>query len=250
VRLLATLFAATLSCQVIGCGQAPLVAVDLPPGAFNDGLVAHWTFDEGSGTVASDSSRNGYDGQLSGGTWIRDGRFGGALRLAAGDTLTVSGFAAATPNWSVSVWIRMSEAQLAANSGLFTEVLSNEVMDSAGWQINIDKRLAQPRFVFSYWAPPLTDYVGTECSCVDTGAWLHLAAVVDVQANLLTLYRDGAVADQRTRPSDILPGDPTLYFGSWNMPGRLLNGDLDDIAVWSRALTAQEVAALFTHSLQ
>jgi hypothetical protein len=248
VRPGAVLLAATLSWQVIGCSQAPLVAVDLPPGAFDDALVAHWALDDGSGTVASDSSGNGYDGQLSGGTWIPDGRFGGGLRLAAGDTLTVSGFAAATPNWTVSVWIRLSDAQLAADSGLFTEILSNEVMDSAGWQINIDKRLAEPRFVFSYWAPPLTDYVGTECSCVDTGAWTHLAAVVDVDANLLTLYRDGAVADQMTRPSDILPGDPTLYFGSWNMPGRLLNGDLDDIAIWSRALTAEDIAALFTHS--
>ena len=248
MRLGATLLAATLSWSAIGCSQAPLVAVDLPPGAFDDGLVAHWALDDGSGTVVSDSSGSGYDGQLSGGTWIPDGRFGGALRLSAGDTLTISRFAAATPNWSVSVWIRLSAAQLAADSGLFTEILSNEVMDSAGWQINIDKRLTQPRFVFSYWAPPLTDYVGTECSCVDTGAWIHLAAVVDVDANLLTLYRDGAVADQRTRPSDILPGDPTLYFGSWNMPGRLLNGDLDDIAVWSRALTAEDIAALSTHS--
>jgi hypothetical protein len=248
VRPGAIVLAAALSWQVIGCSEGSLDAVALPPGAFDDGLVAHWALDDGSGAVVADSSGNDYAGQLSGGTWIPDGRFGGALRLAAGDSLTVSGFAAATPNWSVSVWIRLSDAQLAADSGLFTEVLSNEVMDSAGWQINIDKRLVQPRFVFSYWAPPLTDYVGTECSCVDTGAWIHLAAVVDVDANLLTLYRNGVVADQMTRPSDILPGDPTLYFGSWNMPGRRLNGDLDDIAIWSRALTAEDIAALFTHT--
>lgn len=248
MRLGAIVLAAALSWQVIGCSEGSLDAVDLPPGAFDDGLVAHWALDDGSGAVVADSSGNDYAGQLRGGTWIADGRFGGALRLAAGDSLTVSGFAAATPNWSVSVWIRLSDAQLAADSGLFTEVLSNEVMDSAGWQINIDKRLVQPRFVFSYWAPPLTDYVGTECSCVDTDAWIHLAAVVDVDANLLTLYRNGVVADQMTRPSDILPGDPTLYFGSWNMPGRRFNGDLDDIAIWSRALTAEDIAALFTHS--
>lgn len=248
MRPCTTLLVAALSWQVIGCSEGSLDAVDLPPGAFDDGLVAHWALDDGYGQVAKDSSGNKYDGQLSGGTWIADGRFGGGLRLAAGDSLTVSGFAPATPNWSVSVWIRLSDAQLAADSGPFSEILSNEVMGSAGWQINIDKRLAQPRFVFSYWAPPLTDYVGTECSCVDTGAWIHLAAVVDVNANLLTLYRDGLVADQMTRPSDILPGDPTLYFGSWNMPGRLLNGDLDDIAIWSRALTAEDIAALFTRS--
>ena len=248
MRLDAVLLAAAISCTVVGCGDAPLDAVDLPPGAFDAGLVAHWAFDDGSGTVATDSSGNAYDAQLSGGTWLPDGRFGGALRLAAGDTLTTSGFPAATPNWSVSVWVRLSDAQLTADSEPFTEILSNEEFRAGGWQINIDKRLAQPRFVFSYWATPLTDYVGTECSCVDTGAWIHLAAVVDVSANVLTLYRNGAVADQTTRPSDILPGDTTLYFGSWNMPGRLLNGDLDDIAIWSRALTPGEISALETRS--
>ena len=162
--------------------------------------------------------------------------------------VTVPGFPAATPSWSVSVWIRLSDEQLAADSDTWTEILSTENIGSAGWQINIDKRLAQPRFVFSYWAPPLMGYVGTECSCVETGAWIHLAAVVDVDTNRITLYRDGKVADQETRPSDILPGDSTLHFGGWNMGDRLLNGDLDDVAIWGRALTAEEITALTTQS--
>jgi len=32
------------------------------------------------------------------------------------------------------------------------------------------------------------------------------------------------------------------------MDGRLLNGDLDDIAIWSRALTPLEISALATQS--
>ena len=110
----------------------------------------------------------------------------------------------------------MSNDQMAFNNNdLFTEVLSTENIGSRGWQINLDKRLAQPRFVFSYWAPPLTGYVGTECSCVDTGTWIHFAATVDVDTNRITLYRNGQVADQETRPSDIIPGDSTLHFGGW-----------------------------------
>ena len=246
MSLRATLLAAALAWPVIGCGEAALDAVGLPPRVLADGLVAHWAFDDGGGTIASDSSGNGHDGQLTGGTWIDQARFGGGLRLTASDALTVPDFPAATPSWSVSLWIRLSDDQLAANSDTWTELLSTENIGAAGWQINIDKRLAEPRFVFSYWAPPLMGYVGTECSCVDTGAWLHLAAVVDVDSNRLTLYRDGAVVDQTTRPSDILPGDSTLYFGRWNMGGRLLNGDLDDVAVWQRALTAEDITALTT----
>jgi len=242
------LFAAILAGPVIGCGEARLDAVGLPPGVLADGLVAHWTLDEGAGTIAGDTSGNGYDGQLSGGTWIAETQFGGGLRLAAGDAVAVPGFPAATPSWSVSLWMRLSNEQMAFNNNEpFTAILSTENIASAGWSVNIDKRLAQPRFVFSYWSPPLTAYIGTECSCVDTGAWVHWAAVVDVDADRITLYRGGTVADQETRPSDIVPGDSTLYFGRWNMDGRLLNADLDDIAIWQRALTPEEITALTTH---
>jgi len=244
VRSLSAVLAAALV-PLAGCSGAVLDAVGLPPTALADGLVAHWALDDGVGTTAIDSSGNGHDGQLTGGTWITDGRFGGGLRLTAGDAVAVRGFPAATPNWSVALWIRISDDQLASdNTQTFTEILSTENIGSAGWQINLDKQLAQPRFVFSYWAPPLTGYVGTECSCVSTNAWIHLAATVDVDTNRITLYRDGEVADQTTRPSDILPGDSTLHFGGWNMGNRLLSGDLDDIAIWQHALTPQEIKTL------
>ena len=66
---------------IAGCGDAILDAVGLPPGVLADGLVAHWALDEGAGNTASDSSGNGHDGQLTGGTWISDARFSGGLRL-------------------------------------------------------------------------------------------------------------------------------------------------------------------------
>jgi hypothetical protein len=233
--------------SVTGCSESVLDAVGLPPHVLADGMVAHWKLDESSGTVVGDSSGNGHDGQLTGGMWIFDGRFGGALRLAGGDAVAVPGLPAATPNWTVSLWLRMSGQQLASRSSdLFTQVLSTESFRAGGWQINVDKRLAQPRYVFSYWSPPLMDYIGVECSCVVTGAWVHLAATVDNNTNRITLYQNGTFVDQQNRPSDIVPGDSTLYFGRWNMSGRFLDGDLDDVAIWARALAPAEISALAT----
>jgi hypothetical protein len=240
---------ATLVWPIIGCSESILDAVGLPPQVLTDGMVAHWRLDESSGTVVNDSSGNGHNGQLTVGTWIADGRFGGALRLAAGGAVAVPAFPAATPNWTLSVWLRMSDAQLASSSNdLFTEILSTENLRSAGWQINVDKWLAQPRYVFSYWSPPLMGYIGVACSCVQTGVWVHLAATVDTNTNLISLYLNGALTDRQTRPSDIIAGDSTLYFGRWNMDGRLLNGDLDDVAIWGRALGPDEISALATQS--
>lgn len=107
----------------------------------------------------------------------------------------------------------------------------------------IDNRLARPRLDFAYWAP-LTGYLFVECECVELDRWIHLAAVVDVETNRVTLYEDGAIGDEETRPSDIAPGDSHCIFGRWNLDERLLSGDLDDAAIWNRRLTAAEIAAV------
>jgi len=44
----------------------------------DDGLVAEWHFDEGSGSVLEDSSGNGNDGVIYGATWV-EGKYGKAL---------------------------------------------------------------------------------------------------------------------------------------------------------------------------
>ena len=50
----------------------------------DDGLVGGWHFDEGSGSVAKDSSGNGNDGTIHGATWV-DGKFGKALSFDGED---------------------------------------------------------------------------------------------------------------------------------------------------------------------
>ena len=237
------------SLALTGCGGAPLDAVGLPRRDVTAGLVVHFAFDEGTGMMAKDTSGNGHDGQLGGGTWIADARFADGVRLDRGDSVTVPGFPAATPSFTIATWVRLSADQLALDDGAWIAIAGTENFRAGGWQLNIDNRLPQPRFDFAYWSAPLMDYLFVECECVETARWIHLAAVVDVDANLVTLYKDGSIGDQETRPSDISAGDSTLYVGRWNMSGRLLSGDLDDLAIWNRALSASEIAELVARSL-
>lgn len=55
--------------------------------ALPEGLVGYWKFDEGSGTLASDSSGVGNDGTLMGGPKWVDGHLGYALELNGGSQL-------------------------------------------------------------------------------------------------------------------------------------------------------------------
>jgi hypothetical protein len=241
-----------LASGLLACSEVPLDAVHLPAedvaDGLADGLVAHFGLDEMAGTVVEDSSGGEHHGQLSGGSWILDGRFAGALRLASGDSVSVAAFPDASADFTIATWIRLTTEQLAMNSEQWVAILSMEDFAAGGWQLNIDNRFSRNRFDFAYWAPPLTGYLFVECECVEVDRWIHLAAVVDTETNRVTLYKDGVIGDQETRPSDVPPGDSTLYFGRWNMDGRFLSGDLDDVAIWSRALTASEIGALQTRS--
>jgi hypothetical protein len=81
--------------------------------------------------------------------------------------------------------------------------------------------------------------------------WTHVAGVFDAEAGTLALYLDGAVAERaetKLRPVRDLDGSPDAGWGLGNHEGRMHNwpfeGLLDEFAVWSRALTAEEIQAL------
>ncbi|AQT68500.1 Laminin G domain protein [Anaerohalosphaera lusitana] len=77
------------------------------------GVVAYWSFDDGSGTVATDDSGNGADGVLGNGpTWVT-GKVGGALQFDGVDDeveIPIDGDGNATlsgaTNFTVAAWIQ------------------------------------------------------------------------------------------------------------------------------------------------
>lgn len=229
----------------VGCGSAPLDLVTIDPDSLTRDLVAHWTFDEGTGTAVGDSSGNGHDGVLTGGTWVAEGRFRGALSLASGDSVAVAGFPQATASWTVSVWTRESATELAADTSDLSTIISTETVFAGGWQIHLDNRPNYQRFDAAYWSGPnTTDYVVALCACIVPDRWIHLTVVWDAGSEKMTLFRDDQAVNELPMPTHILTGDTTLHMGTWSRGDRYLVGRIDDFAIWSRALHAPEIASL------
>ena len=201
-----------------GCGDVPLDAVAIDPGTLSRELVAHWAFDQITGTVVSDGSGNHHD---------------------------VAGFPQATASWTVSVWTRASADDLAASTTDLAPVVSAETQFAGGWQINLDNRADQQRYLAAYWpGAGGNDYVRVYCSCVDADRWIHLTAVWEAERTTVSLYRDEQRVGQTRMPNPISPGDTTLYMGTWNQLNRFFVGDVDDLAIWRRALQPVEIATL------
>ena len=99
------------------------------------GLVAAYSFEEGSGTVAADASGKGNAGAIIGANWATRGRFGGALRfhnigevvrVPASESLTLTGA------MTLSAWIRPSEPQFGWRTILSRETDAYFLMAGGG----------------------------------------------------------------------------------------------------------------------
>jgi len=234
------------------CGSSPVDVVAIDPSSLKGDLVAHWTFDDGAGTQATDSSGNAHHGVLTGGTWKSDGNFGGSLYLASGDFVSVENFPDATASWTVSVWTKTSDADLAAQTTDPSTLIGAETVFAGGWQMHLDNRPGFKQFDAAYWSGPeqmdyVVDYCGSDVGvngCIEADRWIHLTAVWDADIATMTLYHDDVAVDQRPMPTPIKPGDSTLLIGTWNMKNRFLVGAIDDFAIWKRALRPPEIASL------
>jgi hypothetical protein len=243
-----------------GCTPGPIGVATLEPDTLAMDLVAHWTFDEGAGYTVTDSSGNGRDGTVTGGGWAwkADGRFGGALAFSGTDVVTVPAFPQATAAFTVSAWLRVSADDLGAAYPL-AALLSNE-NGTGGWGLYLQLATPTvnvlPTYLFSYYTwtgpgpppgPPPAGYTYADCPCVITGGWVHLAAVVDADAGAATLFVSGAAPVRVPVPVAISSGQPFLMMARSPIPGapsRNLVGALDDVAIWTRALAAEEIALL------
>ena len=198
------------------------------------GLVGRWQLHDGSGTVATDSV-GGNDGTLNNSPVWTDGFAGGALQFDGVDDyvsvpqsidLTTSGYTA-------GVWFKtdatgsrdlLALTNASGNHGVLLEQTS-------------DGRL---RYLHR---PVFGNSGGTNVFSTETyndGAWHHAAIVKD--ATHMRLYVDGQEVGSAAVTAD-LAETTVLTIGrlSHSISARYFKGELDDVQIYDRGLTAEEV---------
>ncbi len=244
-----------------GCSAGAIDAVELAPGALFEGLVAHWTFDDGAGLTLTDVAGSHHDGTLltlTGTTWIPgQSGFGGALRFDGSDQSEVqvpATFPQPTASWSVAGWIRapnISTADLYATI-ISTEIPVSPTTNAGGWELNMrigtptnpDKAQSLYQYAYSQ-GTGASNYTFAECDCFVSDTWVHVAGVFDADKKTISIYQNGIFASRKSAETLILMGSDVLYFGRWGFDStRRLTGDLDDFVIYNRALTQPEIKQL------
>ncbi|MBK9130640.1 MAG: LamG domain-containing protein [Gammaproteobacteria bacterium] len=196
-------------------------------------LIAHWTFDEPSGTEAEDVSGNGNTGTLVGDPIRVAGQLGGALSLDGIDDRvdTVRApFDPSATDFSLSMWFRVdaqgSDEHLISQgdgSGIGRAWLGNDVS----------------RGIYSFLGRVRTDTQFIP----ELGQWHH--AALTKSGTTVQIYVDGQL--KATNPDvKVEPADGTLFLGS-NKTATLghFNGALDDVRVHDEVLDAATIRALY-----
>lgn len=233
----------TLTTLIIVLSMTSFAAAGL-----QDGLVAHWTFDEGSGTIAHDSAGNN-NGVIHDATWTT-GKFGGALDFDGDkDYVTVPDNDSLTPSSQISIcfWVYNRGGQPAA---IWKYASCPSEPDSPGnsraYGISVSENGTRME-IFS--AVNTIDYI-TNYNPVSLREWHHVVGTFN--SGQAALYVDGLLEASATLAVSSIMNDvqPLIIGGCWEYCGTdnfesRWNGLADDVRIYNRALSAAEVSQLY-----
>jgi hypothetical protein len=197
-------------------------------------LVGYWSFDEGSGTTAFDSSGNGLDGTFNGDPqWVL-GQIGGALEFDGDDSVEIphNDLLSITDEITITAWTYMNanasgEMAIVSKGGWGANDLPYELTETAGaqiwWQLYADSGIDDCDPV----SPPVEE-------------WHHIAATYDGQ--IFKCYIDGELGDEFEYAGTMPENTASLFIGQRSRGGIHYQGILDEVAIYSRALAADEIA--------
>lgn len=150
--------------------------------------------------------------------------FDGAATLA----VVEDGAAFDLATFSISAWVKLQH--------------------TSGWQVFVNRDAAGELFtlyLFDGRVRMLVEYADGNYTHANTAApppntWVHYLGTYDGQQ--IRLFVDGELVDSAEAPGRIPHSDAPLYLGALAPNSRVLHGQLEDVRIWSRALSEEEAA--------
>jgi arylsulfatase A-like enzyme/chitodextrinase len=204
--------------------------------------VAHWAFDDGSGTTASDSSGNGYHGTLLNGPVWTAGQVGGGLSFDGIDDLVSTPYSGDHPQLSLEVWIYPTGGtnwgRLVENHGEF-----ELTFEEAGRKIVFGQRFAPN---WGYWR--------TADNVIPLNTWTHVAVTYDrgSTSNDPVIYLNGvaqSITETYIPSGNVVYSNSSYNLGGMSRSNRGIHGVLDQVKVFDSVLSAAEVLADYNTDL-
>ena len=202
-------------------------------------LVGHWTMnDNAADTNVVDSSVNGNNGTAQQNTNVLSttGKINGALTFNGTSDYIDVGTVIGTGAYTKVAWVKRADGDFFNNivsSSTMASTASHALFAPYYWQFKLSAGHVEP-----YNA--VQDSTGLEAD-----RWYHVAVTYDpdVDSGKMVLYKDGVEIDSATS----VPANSAIastYIGKYNGVG-YINGSLDNVMVFDKTLTTEEIEALY-----
>lgn len=229
-----------------------IIAFLQPKALADTGLLGYWAFDEGSGTTATDSSGSGNTGTLINNPTYSSAapttfsnpyslNFNGTNNYIAINNNPLTGSSA----FSISAWIKYTYASIAWRSDTVISSYDNAFGDGFLIGLNGDSTGAKLSFTKRY---NYTAGVATANTVLPLNQWTHVAGTV-ASDGTITIYINGTaqtstgikIGSLRNTNATYIGGG---YSGSSSTVTSFWYGPIDDVRLYNRMLTSDEVAQL------
>jgi hypothetical protein len=202
--------------------------------AATTGLVASYSFNEGSGTTVADSSGNGNNGTISGATWTTAGKYGGALSFngqSSRVTINDSTSLHLSSGMTLEAWVSPTSVPTSWQDVIYKE--KDIYFLEAGSSLSKNPPAVGATFSSD------GDLYLAGISSLAAKTWTHLAATYD--GATLRLYVNGVQIASRSIADSLTSSTKALQIGGDAAFGQYFQGTIDEVRVYNRALAPAEI---------
>jgi len=215
----------------------------VPEDTFSRGLAGYWSFDEGKGNIANDASGNGNNGILASGPKWTDGKDGNGLQFNGKNTQVnvpdAQSLRFGSGPFTVEVWFKIN-----GNANLGAHGIINKTGTTGYWGFYYSD--SNKKLTFQTRSSDTNEFLGVATAATfEKNVWHHVVWVINDAS--ITMIANGKIKENFTdgRVSRLYDQNNNLNFG--NLNGNYLNGVIDDVRIYGRALSEAEVKYHYNH---
>jgi len=219
------------------------ITVSQPP-ASSSGLVAAYSFDEGTGTKVNDASGNGNTGTLKNGPTWTTGKYGKALSFdGVNDYVDVpnsSSLNIAGTKLTISLWVNITDRS-GPDMVLLSKPWASSSMPYPYYQYAIEFDANGAKTLDFLFGDTTGTLRGPFSLKPPVGVWTHVAFTYD--GTTVKGYLDGVQKLSVPTTQSLQARGQSLRIGVDGAFGQAFKGKMDQVRIYNRALTASEIQA-------
>ena len=207
-----------------------------------NGLVAHYTMDEGVGNTLHDFSNNGNHGTLINSPAWEDGILGKALRFNGSDTSVSISHKNLDINFNltISVWIKL----MADSGNSVMGIIRNSTNSNANAIQRYSLQIGSNNIILAVVGDGASAVNTINAGVISKNDWHHISWVINKLNENMQVYRNGTLVSNSVQKTVTWAGSSTdVVIG--RLAARFFNGLIDDVRIYNRALSQKEITTLY-----